>query len=349
MLDREVMDLIPTLSDDTSVAISLVFGHLAKLAFTEFAISVCWMENILNPLASTLATAHKETNDISAVKSSKIGSSDARYFTGSDETQSKSDAVEKMANEQYISLGDQDLKQLLKLPGLPLQLRELNIEVNYCVFTNKSFPNLCSTPDGVAIIDGVLCPVEMTRDLVSIEMDRVCRTDQIANDLSSLSRETRIQRVEEKSKEVVRLRKLKMKAKQEKKDDPDHSPPRKTGKKGKPARSRERSREQSLSVLSRQTHEQIAECHRHNRTKSQRSRRHSESLSFSQQESLGFIKHEKVIQVQVQMACMRAHKAVVIKQVGGLVQYMVCDRPTNTYQRVSDINVNVGLFLETHS
>jgi hypothetical protein len=337
-LGDEFIKTVSSMYDDAHVSIPLTLSYIFDRCDKELGVKVYWSQNETPREERTMSRFSRSNEEATFLKNNRVGSSEARYFVTSTGTISKDRALEKVG-EEFAASEDKGLVRLLKSKNQPENFCSLKIQTNSKVFYNDSFHKLCCTPDGIAFIDGILCPVELHTTKVAMRMMGNSRSNSLKKMLKGEN--NKIELLANFTKEQLHIKQVNKMKRDNKNKDPTFSPFRKPAKPNKAnsdvALDRSRSRDKSISVLSGPYSENKFEA----RSDGQSSRAVLNLFNF-QEVPVETMPYDKRVQLQTQMACMRAHKGVLIDWRENGIHFCIADRLRTTYSAANTVNSNIS-------
>lgn len=344
-LGRDFCNVVRNTSDDLRTSIAQCLSTVCSAIYTEFHIAVYWSSTPPKRENLTLSDRFTDIDERLLVKSHSLGSHEFRHFINPAPGPAKDGVIKKIRSGKYIASIDPWLKLLLQKARLPEELIDMKIQTNDDVFRHPDFPNLCCTPDGTAILDGVLCPVEIRTSTLAQSMTNICKTDDSSEQMSHVkSQKEKLTVLARASKAKNELRTIQRNARKKKDvQDPNYSPLSEGHSRvlaeSQRFRSRDGSREGSLTNITNKSEEEASFAKRENRTQGQRYRRHFERLPLTHELSQKFLS-EKMHQVTGQMFCMCAPKVLCISWDDNSIQYFVVTRESTTNSQMTIVSNN---------
>lgn len=338
-LSEVFMETIHSMYDDVYVSIPLTLSYLLDHCYSELGVRISWSQTETPREECTMSRFSRSKDEVASLKSNRVGSNDARYFRTPLQNTSKDKVLEKLGWEEFTAGEDKDLAKILKSENKPDIFCDLKIQTNSKVFYNDNFNRLCCTPDGIAFIDGILCPVELHTTKVAMQMVSNSKSGSVKKMLKGEN--NKIEVLSKHVKEKIHLKHINKKKKSTRNEDPPFSPSRESAKTNKAKsdidQDRSRSRHRSISILSGPYSEDKFEA----RSDGQSSRMVINLFHF-QEASIETMPNDKKAQLQTQMACMRAHKGVLIDWREDGIHFCIVDRLKTTYSDASAMNSNIS-------
>lgn len=275
----------------------------------------------------TLSSFTDDDDTFETIQSTTIGASNLRYFMGMEVTPSQDIVVDKQ-NEYGRLHYDKDLQMIL--PKLKQDLESYKIEPNKTCFYNNLL-KIHAIPDGTAIIDGVVCPVEVLWTKESRKLFQEMLTEEERErSRSEKNRKEQQKRLVEKQKREKSLAKLAKIRDKNKRDEEPYT----LNKRPNPKRSKQDNPKEWLSNISKMSDEQKSIASFENRSHSQSKRRIIENLNVIHDPELTAFIAQKKPQINGQMICMNAHKCLCVYWQELQIHYQIFEFDVTWYQKL---------------